>query len=473
MKLFLQKLLRKFIRAKIQRSEPNEFLAAGERKLRKFLRQSVGTTVASREFFAEKSRAYDWNSPIDQLLDSFPITEKSNTFRRFPLQKLLRDTLSINDLASILTSSGHGAGGFAFGLSTKEQLRESPFLIDLGLELAFEVDRFTTLLINCLPMGVTFQSNVVCVANVSVREDMAVAIVESAGSMFEQIIIVGDPLFLKKFFDYATIKSIEWRKYRVNIVLGEETFSENFRTYLASKLQIDLNEPKVGAIISSMGAGELGLNLFTESRETVFLRRFLASRTDLLPTLFGGGQASTVLPTFLTYSPLRIYVEVADQDNFGIGDLVITVLDPCAAIPMIRYKTGDRAAKIDFRALKNKLASLDLPEPKLPIIALFGRAKDLLPNGDHVDHYKAAMYQSAEVADCLAGAFRLTMVDQCVNWDVQLTNNFEGDAEAIEASLFAAAGGESRDLIVNCFSYEKFPHGRTIDYERKFVYLQH
>jgi phenylacetate-CoA ligase len=473
MKLFLQKLLRKFIRAKIQRSEPNEFLAAGEKKLRKFLRQSVGATVARREFFAEKSRAYDWSSPIDQLLDSFPVTEKSNTFRRFPLQKLLREKLSVNDLASILTSSGHGGGGFAFGLSTKAQLRESPFLIDLGLELAFEVDRFTTLLINCLPMGVTFQSNAVCVANVSVREDMAVAIVDSAGGMFEQIIIVGDPLFLKKFFDYATTKSIEWGKYRVNIVLGEETFSENYRTYLANKLQIDLNDPKGSAIISSMGVGELGLNLFTESRETVFLRRFLASRTDLLATLFGGEQASTVLPTFLTYSPLRIYVEVVDQDGFGIGDLVITVLDPNAAIPMIRYKTGDRAAKIDFRALEIKLSALELPTSKLPIIALFGRVKDLLPNGDHVDHYKAAMYRSVEVADCLAGAFRLKMVGQCVNWDVQLTKNFEGSAEAIEASLFAAADGESRDLIVNCIRYEKFPHGQTIDYERKFIYLQH
>lgn len=473
MKLFLQKLLRKFIRAKIQRSGSNEFLAAGEKKLRKFLQQSVGTTAANRESLAEQSRAYDWNSPIDQLLGFFPITEKSNTFRRFPLQKLLREDISVNDLASILTSSGHGGGGFAFGLSTKEQSRESPFLIDLGLELAFEVDRFTTLLINCLPMGVTFQSNVVCVANVSVREDMAVAIIESAGSMFEQIIIVGDPLFLKKFFDYAATKSIEWGKHRVSIVLGEETFSENYRTYLANKLQIDLNEPKDGTIISSMGVGELGLNLFTESRETIFLRRIFASRTDLLATLFGDGYVSTALPTFLTYSPLRIYVEVIGQDHFGIGDLVITVLDSNAAIPMIRYKTGDRAAKIDFRTLKNKLTSFDLSDPKLPIIALFGRAKDVLPNGDHVDHYKAAMYQSVEIADCLAGAFRLTMVDQCVNWDVQLTKNFEGDPDSIEASLFGAADGKSRNLIVNCFSCEKFPHGQTIDYERKFVYLRH
>lgn len=473
MKLFLQKLLRKFIRAKIQRTEPRELLLAGETKLRNFLRKSVGSSFAIRELSSKSSGVRDWDSPVDQLLKSFPITEKSNTFRRFHLQKLLREKLSVKHLASILTSSGHGAGGFAFGLSTREQVRESPFLIDLGLELAFEVDRFTTLLINCLPMGVTFQSNVVCVANVSVREDMAAAIIESAGSMFEQIIIVGDPLFLKKFFDYSTTKSIEWGKYRVNIVLGEETFSENFRSYLANKLQINLNDPKDGTIISSMGVGELGLNLFTESRETISLRRFFSSRTDLLGNLFGEGLASSTLPTFLTYSPLRIYVEIVDQDNFGIGDLVITVLDSNATIPMIRYKTGDRAAKIDFRALESNLSAFELTEPKLPIIALFGRAKDLLPNGDHVDHYKAAMYRSAEIADCLAGAFRLTLADQCVKWDVQLTKNFDGDSEAIEASLFAAADGESRDLIVNCFSYEKFPHGQTIDYERKFVYLQH
>lgn len=94
--------------------------------------------------------------------------DKSATFGRFAVRELLADDIGVADLASVLTSSGHGGGGFALGLS-RSQLTDAAFTIDLGLDLAFDIDRHRTLLINCLPMGVTFQSDTVCAANVSVR----------------------------------------------------------------------------------------------------------------------------------------------------------------------------------------------------------------------------------------------------------------------------------------------------------------
>ena len=58
-------------------------------------------------------------------------------------------------------------------------------------------------------MGVVFDSRSVCVANVSVREDMACAILNQAGPRFEQCILVLDPLFAKRLVDYATDMALD------------------------------------------------------------------------------------------------------------------------------------------------------------------------------------------------------------------------------------------------------------------------
>ena len=82
-------------------------------------------------------------------LDSFssrcPALSKGNTFDRFPLQQLL-GTTSIADLATVLTSSGHG-GRFSFGLSTRSQAVAGAAFMDDVLDAAFQVKSQTTLAI--------------------------------------------------------------------------------------------------------------------------------------------------------------------------------------------------------------------------------------------------------------------------------------------------------------------------------------
>ena len=70
--------------------------------------------------------------------------------------------------------------------------------IDAALDAAFAIRSRSTLTINCLPMGVVFASHRMTVATTSVREDMAIALVRTFGDHDQQIILVGDPLFMKK-----------------------------------------------------------------------------------------------------------------------------------------------------------------------------------------------------------------------------------------------------------------------------------
>src|SRR5437773_6110242 len=141
-----------------------------------------------------------------------PLLSKRNTFDRFPL-----DRLSVGghlvDVADVLTSSGHG-GRFSFGVINRKQASVAAEFIDQAFDDAFCVNARKTLAINCLPMGVGFSSHRMTVATTSVREDMAVALVEAFGQFYEQLVLVGDPLFMKKFTDHARERGVDWRRYR-------------------------------------------------------------------------------------------------------------------------------------------------------------------------------------------------------------------------------------------------------------------
>lgn len=474
MKSILARIKRRLIRNRLSQLSPADLLNIRDQRFVRIVQKTIRCSPTYRRILEEQQIDYFRPMSTACLLDTLPILDKKSLFGRFGLEDLIRDGFSTDDIASVLTSSGHGGTEFAFGLSNRKQMRTSPEMIDFGLDLAFETDRYSSLLINCLPMGVSFQSNTVCIANVSVREDMALAIVAKAGHFFQQIILVGDPLFLKKLADYADEKNFDWRQYRVHLVIGEETFSESFRFYLYKKFRINPDTEFGGSIISSMGVAELGLNLFTETQATVALRKKISESRESLEQLFGCAVSNDQIPTFFIYSPLRTYIEILNPNEAGIGDLVVTMLDAEAMVPMIRYRTGDRAALVDAGQISQIIESTSSREKNLPlpVIALFGREKDTLPLSAHVDQFKEALYRDFLLAQELSGAFRLSFVEDLFVWEVQLKKAALIDVERAAAQLATALPMLSGKIKVHCFSYEKFPYGQTIDYERKFNYWQ-
>ena len=473
MKTILAKLTRRLIRTQLQKMSAEKLRRLSEKRLLRAFRRAARQSKAYQILLSENKVNAESISTVQDLLRLCPILEKSNTFRRFALRELIADDVQIDQLGSVLTSSGQSGTGYAVGLSTRNQMKSTPTMIDLGLELAFDIDTYRTLLINCLPMGVTFQSNAVCVANVSVREDMACAIVEQIGKLFDQIILCGDPLFLKKFCDYSQVKQINWANYRVNVIVGEETFTESFRDYLAAVLHISADAIEGGFIGSSMGIGECGLNLFNETRETIALRRACNRDPKLLGQLFGEGSRYHALPTFMVFNPLRVFAEVDSVSKYGEGDLLVSVLDETTPIPLLRYKTGDRATLIKEASLDLiwRQSGIKLPPPRLPLIALHGRAKDTLPNFGHVDEYKHALYQQAQVAEQLSGAFRLTLQSDRILWEIQLRQGAKNQLISLASQLQEHASEFSNKTHIVCYEYENFPYGKTLDYERKFNYL--
>ena len=278
-----------------------------------------------------------------------PLTNKDNTFNRFELDQICV-TGGMRNLAGVLTSSGQG-GRFAFGLSTRAQASGGADFIDDALDAAFQIRARSTLAINCLPMGVGFSSQVMTVATTSVREDMALGLVRAFGAHYDQILLVGDPLFLKKLTDRARHDGVDWSRYRINVVIGEEIFGEHcgehFRSYLAACLGLDADRPEHGYVMSSFGVGELGLHLCYETPATIALHRAASKDQGLACELLAGGDAATTPPMIFAFNPRRTFMEIVEPDQDGYGRLTISMLDDETPLPLMRYQTGDVARLLD------------------------------------------------------------------------------------------------------------------------------
>ncbi len=406
-------------------------------------------------------------TPLGQL----PVLTKENTFGRFNLEALSRP-LPARALADVLTSSGRGGQGFGFRLTTRQQHRGAWFDIDLGLQEVFGVDEKPSLLVNCLPMGVVFPSRAVTVANVSVREDMACAILRDVGPRFAQTLLCTDPLFIRRLLDEGRRSGVDWQRLQTSVILGEEMLVEAQREYIAARMGIDLDKDKSRLIGSSFGVGELGLNLLFETRATIALRRALRDPA-LAESWLGLPAGDRSLPSLFCHNPLRCHIEVLRPDSHGYGELCFTMLDREAAIPLPRFATGDLGRLAPPDTVEALCQATGLAQPWLPVVLLRGRIKDRQPAVPSVEQVKDWLYEDHAYADLLSGAFKIRLLaDGKPSLTLQLVDGSTSlDKKESEAHLIAkAANAGFAQLSVTYCTHKTDGWGTALDHERKFSY---
>jgi len=322
-------------------------------------------------------------------------------------------------------------------------------------------------------MGVVFSSNVMTLATTSVREDMAIAVVKAFGRDYEQIVLVGDPLFLKRLTDYAAEVGVNWKDHRINAIVGEEIFGEFYREYLSTSLGLLVDTPQHGYVMSSFGIGELGLHLGYETPATILLRRTALRYPEFAYELFGSHVTpGAPLPMLFAFDPRRVFLEIVEPDPTGYGMMTASMLDVDRRIPLLRYQAGDVAALIDGqRATKLALARGIVPASPLPetMFALRGRSTEVLPNSGHVATYKDAVYADHDVARCVTGAVRLIVEGGDCTMHVQLTRAARA-SDALAQAVLKHMPADARSVRVVLWPYAQFPFAMTLDYERKFTY---
>jgi len=404
---------------------------------------------------------------LDDFQSKVPVIDKKMTFGSFPVAELCRNG-QIGRPAGLLTSSGH-SGLFAFGIYDANSAQGEIDLIDDALDMLFNVRDKKTLLINCLPMGVQVFSRACTLAHTSVRADMVTALVSQFAPLYEQIILVGETAFIKHVLELGQSQAIDWQKLLVHIIVGEEPLAENARKFLESIVGIDINQPQTGFIGSSMGVAELGLNLFFELPELVRLRRFLHENPEPRKAILG--DSATIVPPLFVYNPQRIFVEVLQG-----GELVLSVLSTHCPIPLIRYRTGDIALILKPEIISPLLPAAGLVATSmahLPIVAVKGRGEAIL-SGDvlvYPEEVKEGIYHDPRLAGMTTANFRLRSGKKRGLLRIQLSPNIPVEAGLAEKFAAAISAYVTADLEVKCQTYESFNDGMTLDYERKFSYI--
>lgn len=400
-----------------------------------------------------------------------PVLDKGATFQRFPIGQLCLDG-RLGRLGSVLTSSGH-SGLFAFGLTAAGAQADTAHWIDGLLDRLFEVRTRPTLLINCLPMGVRVPTLACTLAETSVRPDMVVGLVRAFGAHYAQLILVGEAAFLKHTLELGGRAGVDWRRHRVHVIAGEEPLAENARRYLEMILGIDPGQPDHALVVSSMGVAELGLNLFFEApprSALIRLRRRLHEDAALRHALLG---PADWVPALFTYDPRRIFVEFD-----GAGRLIVTMLDPSALIPLVRYATGDRGRVLHLPPeMRPALEAAGVDWEGLgafPLVAIGGRGEHVLAGVAAVypEAVKEGIYHDPALAALTTANFRLAPGAGRARVRLQLSPGVPASprlAEQFRAAMLPYTG----PLVeVSCETYASFGPGMALDYERKFPYLE-
>jgi phenylacetate-CoA ligase len=380
---------------------------------------------------------------IDSFSDfsRLPLLDKRNTFQRFAVEELCTDGV-LGTPATVLTSSGH-SGIFAFGITDAESREATVKWVDDSLDLLFAVRSRRSLLINCLPMGVKVPTHACTLAETSVRPDMVVGLVKALGRHYTQLILVGEAAFLKLVLETGQRSGVKWRDHVVHIILGEEPLAENARKYLGSILSHDLHHPDKGIIFSSMGVAELGLNLFFEA-----------------PPM----------------APLILLRRLLHEDAWLRNAL--TTLDLGVRIPLIRYAPGDCGRFIKIPSgLRSSLAAQGITCESLdsiPIVAITGRG-DFAGASDGAvfpEAVKEGLYHNASLAERTTANFRLNSAAAAVRIRIQLSPGVAPTSELTHEFHAAIANYIDAPYSVVCEAYEDFRSGMSLDYERKFPYIE-
>jgi phenylacetate-CoA ligase len=460
----------------LRSAEPEMLEQMGEGALLAAFRSAAAEVPAYADFL--RRRGVDAGAVMD--LASFrarvPLTDKPTMFQGYPLHELFRGG-TLAGIKSFVPSSGT-SGTFAFSGDTAEGFQLAAKGADLAFEYVVGFSKRRTLLVNTYPMGLQVPTSM-AVANTGVNADVALAMIRACAPYFEQLVIVSQPPFAKFLIEAGSEAGLDWKRYRTSLVTGGEGFVETWRTYMSRLLGIDDADSPSGAYIAStMGAGELGLNLFHEIPETIrIIRRAFrdaAFRTRLL------GMDTPHTPHFFVFYPMRSFIEEIPVAGSPVGELAVSLASPDLPMPHFRYRTGDLVRVIPYRRIEEVLgghaADLPLPGLRLPCVAVFGRRDTLDLGGEQItaEALKEALFLDEAVARAVTGFFgaaagtgsRLTL-------DVQLRRNFQPTAELADRLGGALKSFVPDSLVtrVHLFETDRYPHPTT--YERKTRYLLH
>jgi phenylacetate-CoA ligase len=292
---------------------------------------------------------------------------------------------------------------------------------------------------------------------------------------YRQFVVTSDVYFLKKLVEDGRSAGIRWSRWPVQFAMGGEWFPESYRQYLAGIVETDLDAPRPRtAIVSSMGAAELGFNLCFETHDTVRLRRLAESDHRVREALFG---SIDTVPMIGHYDPLRWYIEVTPTPGLesGGGALAFTSLDLKAAMPLVRYRTADCGYLLPSAHVRRILRDLQyesyIPRMRHPLLAVAGRIDQSVPvsgKAVRMEFVRALLYSDPSVASATTGQFHMSARGDRLRVQIQLRADVAPPERSAIQARWSSLLNQHCSAVVRAVPYFEFRSVLSVDYERKF-----
>lgn len=310
---------------------------------------------------------------------SLPVVTKENYLHKYPLKRMQWDG-NLETPYIISTSSGSTGEPFIWGRN--HEVDEKSFAYyRLTILDQFEARHKNTLMMVSFSLGNWAAGTATMLAGIRLRDEGAKITVATPGAnqdeminllkklspYYEQTVICGYPPFIKGVVDQALYQGVDLKKSNIKFWFGGESISENWRDYLLSTVEQD----NPFTVTTNAYASSEALVMGVETPLSIAVNKVINVSPELIGTLFQVERA----PTLVQYDPRNHFFE--EEDN----NLIYTAN---SAIPLIRYKGGDRGGLHTYQYLMDKVGDQaygmleeygvshdDLSD--MPFIYIFGR----------------------------------------------------------------------------------------------------
>lgn len=292
--------------------------------------------------------------PAVTTLEAFrtlPFTDKGSYVRRYPLEEICLDG-TLRGKHVLCRSSGT-SGKATYWPQLPEQERYVADYLLSDLEESFAVSANPALVIVALGLGswisgelttwglrnLGVQGGNVTLVTPGLNMEETAEIVETFSPRFTQTVIYTYPPFAKTLLDLVERRGIPLRKMRLSFRLAGEGYSEMFRSTLNRRMGRD--EGDLTSVLSGYGATDFG-SAGKETPLCAAVKRLLFEE-GLSESLFG----KRGIPSLCQYDPASHFLEAEE------GELVVSRYQ---AVPLVRYRTGDRGALMGYDELLERLS---------------------------------------------------------------------------------------------------------------------
>ncbi|MDP3778505.1 MAG: hypothetical protein Q8R30_00470 [bacterium] len=361
----------------------NDFWVLQEKKTALALFRRSAESVPAYKDFLRKHHISAEKIKTWKDFEFVPETNKEY-LRSYPLSALCwQNTLTKK---SIVFSSSSGSTGAPFYFPRNEMLnwQYSTILEEFLRKGPQAKENPSTLVIICFGMGVwvggmiTYQAfqllsergHPLAIITPGVNKEEILNTLKNVAPLFEQVILVGYPPFIKDVIDDAYVRGIDIKKIMPRIIFAAEAFTERFRKYIVDKVGI---QNPYRDTLNIYGSADIGAMAY-ETGISILAKQIALGKKELARNLF---HQTVKSPTFAQYNPSFIHFEEQNQRILLTGDSVI---------PLIRYAIGDCGGVITFSNtvslfqrhdidLQKKAAEARIPNPipKFPFVYIYER----------------------------------------------------------------------------------------------------